>query len=37
MEGDRVGLAKHKAINSSLAFGSAYVIEIPKEFGDGDD
>jgi len=37
MEGDKVGLAKHKAMNSSLVFGDAYVIELPREIDGGED
>ena len=35
MEGDKVGLAKHKAMNSTLEYGLAYSLEVPSDNGGG--
>jgi hypothetical protein len=35
MEQDRVGIAKHKAINSTIEYGLAYSIDTPNTGGDG--
>ena len=37
MENDRVGLAKHRAMNSSLEFGVAYSIDSPNKGTDNGD
>ena len=35
MEGDKVGLAKHKAMNSTLEYGVAYSLEVPSDTSGG--